>query len=244
MSELLVKLPAADLDGDLYVQDYRARRMCEITPARPAWGEGRYMPKTPCLLAPADDRNALATTAGGIVLAVCICTLKPILAATPARSISLPRPATVNGAPPGNEDEGRLGARFSTRSARNSSPSSRKVTPCHDLRAGELRLDGTLRQFPNPAAAAAAGIVCIFQELSLLPDLSVADNISISSPPKRFGMIDARAQRRRADALLAEVGCEDVNPLLRVRDLPLSRRAAARNRWRRIATACSRPRAL
>ena len=90
--------------------------------------------------------------------------------------------------------------------------------------AGELRFDGALRQFTNPAAAAAAGIVCIFQELSLMPDLSVADNISITSPPRRFGMIDARAQRRRAEALLAEVGCEDVNPLLRVRDLPLSRR--------------------
>jgi ribose transport system ATP-binding protein len=90
--------------------------------------------------------------------------------------------------------------------------------------AGELRLDGTLRAFPNPATAAVAGIVCIFQELSLMPDLSVADNISILSPPRRFGMIDNRAQRRRAEALLAEVGCEDVNPLLRVRDLPLSRR--------------------
>ena len=90
--------------------------------------------------------------------------------------------------------------------------------------AGELRLDGTLRQFQNPAAAAAAGIVCIFQELSLMPDLSVADNISILSPPRRLGMIDHHAQRRRAEALLAEVGCEDVNPLLRVRDLPLSRR--------------------
>jgi len=90
--------------------------------------------------------------------------------------------------------------------------------------AGELRLDGALRAFPNPAAAAAAGIVCIFQELSLMPDLSVADNISILSPPRRFGMIDTRAQRRRAEALLAEVGCEDVNPVLRVRDLPLSRR--------------------
>lgn len=90
--------------------------------------------------------------------------------------------------------------------------------------AGELRLDGTLRAFPNPAAAAVAGIVCIFQELSLMPDLSVADNISILSPPRRFGMIDNRAQRRCAEALLAEVGCEDVNPLLRVRDLPLSRR--------------------
>ena len=90
--------------------------------------------------------------------------------------------------------------------------------------AGELHLDSVLHRFTNPAAAAASGIVCIFQELSLLPDLSVADNVSISSPPRRFGMIDARAQRRRAEALLAEVGCEDVNPLLRVRDLPLSRR--------------------
>ena len=90
--------------------------------------------------------------------------------------------------------------------------------------AGSIRLDGRLRQFNNPAAATAAGVVCIFQELSLLPDLSIADNISIARPPRRFGLIDARAQRRRAEALLAEVGCEDVNPISRVRDLPLSRR--------------------
>src|SRR6516162_5594672 len=90
--------------------------------------------------------------------------------------------------------------------------------------AGELYLDSVLHSFTDPAAAAAAGIVCIFQELSLMPDLSVADNVSITSPPRRFGMIDTGAQRRRAEALLAEVGCEDVNPLLRVRDLPLSRR--------------------
>ena len=89
---------------------------------------------------------------------------------------------------------------------------------------GSITLDGALRQFGAPAAATAAGVVCIFQELSLMPDLSVADNISIAAPPRRFGLIDARAQRRRAEALLAEVGCEDVNPLLRVRDLPLSRR--------------------
>ena len=90
--------------------------------------------------------------------------------------------------------------------------------------AGSIALDGLPRQFGSPSAATAAGVVCIFQELSLMPDLSVADNISIAAPPRRFGLIDARAQRRRAEALLAEVGCEDVNPLLRVRDLPLSRR--------------------
>jgi ribose transport system ATP-binding protein len=88
---------------------------------------------------------------------------------------------------------------------------------------GVISLDGASRRFSNPSAATAAGVVCIFQELSLMPDLSVADNISIAAPPRRFGMIDSRVQRRRAEALLAEVGCEDVHPLGRVRDLPLSR---------------------
>ena len=57
-----------------------------------------------------------------------------------------------------------------------------------------------------------------------MPDLSVADNISITAPPRRFGLIDKRAQRRRAEELLARVGCEDVDPRERVGDLPLSRR--------------------
>jgi len=90
--------------------------------------------------------------------------------------------------------------------------------------AGSMRLAGVDVSHATPSAANAAGVVCIFQELSLMPDLSVADNISIASPPRRFGLIDAKAQRRRAEALLAEIGCEDVNPLMRVRDLPLSRR--------------------
>ena len=90
--------------------------------------------------------------------------------------------------------------------------------------AGSIRLDGQAVAFPSPQAANDAGIVCIFQELSLLPDLSVADNIAIADPPRRFGLIDRRAQRRRAEQLLARVGCEDINPLLQVRQLPLSRR--------------------
>jgi ribose transport system ATP-binding protein len=89
---------------------------------------------------------------------------------------------------------------------------------------GTMRFKGAPVRFANPASANAAGIVCIFQELSLMPDLSVADNISAAAPPRRLGLIDSRAQRRRAEALLASIGCEDVNPLDRVRDLPLSRR--------------------
>lgn len=89
---------------------------------------------------------------------------------------------------------------------------------------GVMKLAGKPITFAGPSAANAAGIVCIFQELSLLPDLTVADNISIADPPRRFGLIDAGAQRRRAETLLARIGCEDVNPLSLVRDLPLSRR--------------------
>ena len=89
---------------------------------------------------------------------------------------------------------------------------------------GEMRLRGMPVSFEGPAAANNLGIVCMFQELSLIPDMSVADNISISRPPKRFGLIDHAEQRRRAEALLARVRCEDISPGALVRDLSLSRR--------------------
>ncbi|MEM8551159.1 MAG: sugar ABC transporter ATP-binding protein [Pseudomonadota bacterium] len=90
---------------------------------------------------------------------------------------------------------------------------------------GEMRVAGAPVAFRTPLEANAAGVVCIFQELSLLPDLSVADNISITAPPRtRLGLIDTRAQRRRAEELLARVGCEDIDPRERLKNLPLSRR--------------------
>jgi ribose transport system ATP-binding protein len=90
--------------------------------------------------------------------------------------------------------------------------------------AGEMRLAGRPVTFANPSAAARAGIVCIFQELSLIPDLTVAENVSLTDPPRRFGLIDRAVQRRRAERLLARIRCEDVNPDALVRDLSLSRR--------------------
>jgi len=89
---------------------------------------------------------------------------------------------------------------------------------------GRLLLDGEPVSFASPAAANAAGIACIFQELSLIPDLTVADNIAISNPPRRFGLIDRGAQRRLAEQALARAGAENVHPLALVKDLSLSRR--------------------
>jgi ribose transport system ATP-binding protein len=90
---------------------------------------------------------------------------------------------------------------------------------------GGMELDGRKVRFQTPLEANAASVVCIFQELSLMPDLSVADNICITDPPRnRIGLIDDRAQRRRAEELLAKVGCEDIDPRQRITGLPLSRR--------------------
>ncbi len=90
--------------------------------------------------------------------------------------------------------------------------------------AGTIELAGKPIVLATPAAANRAGIVSVFQELSLLPDLTVADNIGIIDPPKKWGMIDQRAQRRLAEEALARVGAADIHPLARVRDLALSRR--------------------
>jgi ribose transport system ATP-binding protein len=89
---------------------------------------------------------------------------------------------------------------------------------------GVLQMEGRDIRFSGPAAAKQNGIVCIFQELSLVPDLSVADNMFIDAPPRRFGLIDRGAQQRLAVEWLARAGAEDIHPLALVKDLPLSRR--------------------
>src|SRR5215203_3841091 len=45
---------------------------------------------------------------------------------------------------------------------------------------GRIAIDGAPMSFATPGAAIKAGVACMFQELSLLPDLTVADNITIT----------------------------------------------------------------
>ena len=89
---------------------------------------------------------------------------------------------------------------------------------------GTMELESKPVRFASPADAIRSGVVAIFQELSLIPDLTVAENICAPEPPRRLGLIDRRAQRRRAERLLARVNCEDMHPDEVVRNLPLSRR--------------------
>ena len=53
---------------------------------------------------------------------------------------------------------------------------------------GQLRLDSQEVRFASPQAAQRAGIAAVYQELSLIPDMSVAENIWLGHEPLRFGL--------------------------------------------------------
>src|SRR5919206_1983478 len=77
----------------------------------------------------------------------------------------------------------------------------------HRPDAGRLLIDGEEAIFDNAKQSQAAGIAIIFQEPTLFPDLTVAENIFVGVQPlKRGRRIDARKMRRDAAALFDQLG--------------------------------------
>ena len=62
--------------------------------------------------------------------------------------------------------------------------------------AGTIRIDGHSATLTHPIAARRAGIGIIHQELSLLPDRTVAENIALGEEPVRRGFLDRAAMSR------------------------------------------------
>ena len=78
--------------------------------------------------------------------------------------------------------------------------------------AGEMRLDGQRYAPKDPMAARRAGVAMIYQELSLAPDLSVADNLLLGMEPARFGLVSHATMRKVAVDALSELGRPDISP--------------------------------
>ena len=91
---------------------------------------------------------------------------------------------------------------------------------------GELRIDGAAVSFASPRDAFEAGVVTVHQELSLVPSLSVGENIYLGRLPHRqaFGVSIVDWPRLHADAgrLLAEMGL-DIDPRQRIGELSVGR---------------------
>jgi len=82
---------------------------------------------------------------------------------------------------------------------------------------GSYQIDGVDAGHPTPAQARAAGIGVVYQELSLLPDLSVGENLLMGRLPARRGITRPRELRRQAREMLERVDLGHLDP-----DTPVS----------------------
>jgi ABC-type sugar transport system ATPase subunit len=79
----------------------------------------------------------------------------------------------------------------------------------HQPDAGEVLIEGEAVRFARPADALAHGVAMIYQELSLAPHLTVAENIFLGREPLRFAplrVVNRREMNERAARLLARYG--------------------------------------
>lgn len=88
---------------------------------------------------------------------------------------------------------------------------------------GSLELDGRPLELKGPRDAIRQGICTVYQELSLVPELSVAENLLMGVLPKRRGLIDWRAARVRAKDILTSIGFETIDPAAKIRDLSIAK---------------------
>lgn len=88
---------------------------------------------------------------------------------------------------------------------------------------GTIEIDGR-RLARGTQAAIDAGVAVIYQELSLVNDMSVAENLFLGRMPRRYGLVDHRRAEAMAREALAQVGLENVSPAMRAGDLPLNKR--------------------
>src|ERR1700755_2636309 len=95
------------------------------------------------------------------------------------------------------------------------------IAGVHPEFSGRFLLDGEETRFRSARDARAAGIAMVHQELSVAPDLSVAENVFLGTQPtNRLGLVQWRRMSREAGEQLARFGI-DVDPLTRLGGPPI-----------------------
>ena len=91
--------------------------------------------------------------------------------------------------------------------------------------AGEVRLAGERIELNSPDVAHGRDVWTVFQELTLLPWMTVAENLLIRHEPRgALGLIDRARMAQEADAILSRLGIHHIDPRKLVEDLSLAQR--------------------
>lgn len=89
---------------------------------------------------------------------------------------------------------------------------------------GEIRINGILVAFSNPRRALEAGVSTVFQELSLLPNLTIAENMFLAKEiTGQFGLLNRAEMDRMTRDALAELGMT-IDPGTLVSELTIAER--------------------
>ena len=83
---------------------------------------------------------------------------------------------------------------------------------------GEVAFEGAPVKLKSPADALARGVGMVHQHFTLVPALTVAENVVLGHEPRRFGLIDFERARREVEATCARFGFA-LDATARVRDL-------------------------
>jgi L-arabinose transport system ATP-binding protein len=93
----------------------------------------------------------------------------------------------------------------------------------HRPETGHVEIDGTAYRFRTTWEALDAGVAVIYQELNLVPEMSVAENVWLGHFARKGPFVDRRELARRTTESLRRVGL-DVSPWTRVGSLSLAQR--------------------
>lgn len=95
------------------------------------------------------------------------------------------------------------------------------ITGAYAPDGGTINIGGTEHDVLTPNQARQLGVGVVYQEFNLLPDMSVAENIFLTTPPMgRWGLIDTKKRAQQAYTLLERLGAHNhVNPNTLVKDL-------------------------
>ena len=87
---------------------------------------------------------------------------------------------------------------------------------------GTVHYRGDEVRYAHPRQAMDEGIVTVFQEFTLLPERTVAQNVYLGREPRRGGFVDQKAMIRRTSELLTDLGVSFIDPQARVGSLTVA----------------------
>src|SRR6056297_1041238 len=88
---------------------------------------------------------------------------------------------------------------------------------------GEILIKNQTMQFSNTKDALNAGIAVIYQELNLVPEMTVAENLMIGNYPNKNGFVDKKELKEKALKQIKML-MENFNPKTKVKDLSIAQK--------------------